>query len=85
MRRRRAVSRRSDTSTPVELSPESIVRLIIRQARADSRLPRTRAPRFSDVPSAAASRTAVSGVRSTFTKPLTPSRVNRCDVASTPR
>ena len=58
-----------------------IARLIIRQAGADSRLATTRAPRLSAVPSAAASRTATSGVRSTFTSPATPSRPNRREEA----
>ena len=44
-------------------------RWIMRQASADARLATTRSPRRSAVPSAAASRTAVSGVRSTFTRP----------------
>src|SRR5438874_2036189 len=56
-------TRRSATSTPVELRPEIIARLTIRQAAGDSRLATTRAPRFSAVPRAAARRTAVSGVR----------------------
>ena len=45
----------------------------MRQAAGDSRLATTRAPLFSAVPSAAARRTATSGVRSTFTSPETPS------------
>ena len=65
-------TRRSATSTPVEASPEIIARLIIRHAAGASRLATTRAPRLSAVPSAAARRTAISGVRSTFTSPETP-------------
>ena len=64
--------RRSPTCTPVEEMPEIMARLIIRHAAALSRLATTRAPRLSAVPSAAASRTATSGVRSTFTIPATP-------------
>jgi len=56
----------------VDETPEIIARLIIRQAAAPSRLATTRAPRFRAVPSAAASRTATSGVKSTFTIPATP-------------
>ena len=66
------LTRRSATWTPVDEIPEIIARLIIRHAAAPSRLATTRAPRFSAVPSAAASRTATSGVRSTFTIPATP-------------
>ena len=58
-----------------------IARLIVRQARGDSRLATTRAPRLSAVPSAAASRTAVSGVRSTLISPETPSLPNSAEVA----
>jgi hypothetical protein len=58
-----------------------IARLIIRQAAGPSRLATTRAPRLSAVPSAVAKRTAVSGVRSTFTSPDTPSFPNRRDEA----
>ena len=53
-----------------------IARLIIRHAGDDSRLATTRASRFKAVPSAAAMRTATSGVRSTLTRPATPSRPN---------
>ena len=70
-------TRRSATSTPDAFSPEIIARLIIRQPGAESRLATTRAPRFSAVPSAVASRAAVSGVRSTLTRPETPSLPNR--------
>ena len=71
--------RRSATWTPVELRPEIIARLIIRQAAGASRLATTREPRLSAVPRAAASWTALSGVRSTFTSPETPSLPKRCD------
>ena len=67
------MTRRSATSTPVEETPEIIARLIIRHAGVPSRLATTRASRFSAVPNAAASRSAVSGVRSTLTIPETPS------------
>ena len=50
-----------------------IARLIIWYAGALSRLATTRAPRLSAVPSAAPSRSATSGVRSTLTRPSTPS------------
>jgi hypothetical protein len=60
----------------VPVKPEIIARLIIRHAGADSRLATMRAPRFNAVPSAAAMRTATSGVRSTLTRPETPSRSN---------
>ena len=66
------LTRRSATWTPVDEIPEIIARLIIRHAAAPSRLATTRAPFFSAVPSAAASRTATSGVRSTLTIPATP-------------
>jgi len=56
------------------VNPVIIARLIIRHAGADSRLATTLASRFRAVPSAAAMRTATSGVRSTFTRPATPSR-----------
>src|SRR5437660_2398720 len=74
-------TRRSATFTPVELTPEIIARLIIRQADGDSRLATTRAPRFRAVPSAAARRTATSGVRSTLTRPATPSFPNSLEDA----
>ncbi len=70
-------TRRSATSTPVAFRPEIMARLIIRHAGPESRLTTTRAPRVSAVPSAAASRTAVSGVRSTFTSPVMPSLPKR--------
>ena len=70
------ITRRSATSTPVDERPEIIARLIIRQAGEPSREATTRAPRLSAVPNAAASRTAVSGVRSTLTRPATPSLPN---------
>ena len=63
------LTRRSATLTPVDEIPEIIARLIIRHARSPSRLATTRAPRLSAVPSAAASLTAMSGVRSTLTMP----------------
>jgi hypothetical protein len=66
------LTRRSAMWTPVEEIPEIIARLIIRQAAGLSRLATTRAPRLSAVPRAAASLTATSGVRSTFTIPDTP-------------
>jgi hypothetical protein len=53
--------------------------LIIRQAGSDSRLATIRASRLSAVPIAAATRSALSGVRSTFTRPLTPSWPKSCD------
>ncbi len=62
---------------PVEVRPAIIARCTMRQASGESLLATTREPRFSDVPSAAASRTATSGVRSTFTLPVTPSRAKR--------
>ena len=68
--------RRSATWTPVDVRPEISARWIMRQASADARLATTRSPRRRAVPSAAASRTAVSGVRSTFTSPVAPSRPN---------
>ena len=46
---------------PAAFRPEIIARLIIRQPGAESRLATTRAPRLSAVPSAVASRAAVSG------------------------
>ena len=58
-----------------------IARLIVRHARGASRLATTLAPRFSAVPSAAASRTAASGVRSTSIRPVTPSLPNSAEVA----
>ena len=67
------MTRRSATSTPVDDRPEIIARLIIRHAGVPSREATTRAPRLSAEPSAAASRTATSGVRSTLTSPETPS------------
>ena len=60
--------------------PEIIARLIIRQAGADSRLATTRAPRLSAVPNAAAILSAVSGVRSTLTRPMTAPWPNSCGV-----
>jgi hypothetical protein len=65
-------TRRSATCTPVELIPAIIARLTTRHAAGDSRLATTRAPRLSAVPRAAASRTPISGVRSTLTSPVTP-------------
>ena len=53
-----------------------IARWIMRHASGVARLATTRSPRRSAVPSAAASRTAVSGVRSTLTSPTAPSRPN---------
>src|SRR5438046_6785374 len=53
------------SSSPEDVRPVIIARLIIRHAGADSRLAATRAPRLSAVPRAAAMRTATSGVRST--------------------
>jgi hypothetical protein len=55
--------------------------VIIRHAAGASRLATTRAPRSSAVPKAAASRSAVSGVRSTLTSPVTPSAEKRCGEA----
>ena len=66
------MTRRSATSTPVDATPLIIARLIIRHAGVPSRDATTRSPRFSAVPSAAASWTATSGVRSTLTRPETP-------------
>ena len=62
--------------TPADVSPAISARFTMRSAGADSRLATTRAPRSSAVPSAAPIRTAVSGVRSTFTSPVTPSLPN---------
>ena len=68
--------RRSATCTPVDVSPAMIARWIIRHASGEARLATTRSPRLRAVPSAAASRTTVSGVRSTLTSPVAPSRPN---------
>ena len=65
--------RRSATCTPVDVSPAMIARWIMRHASGDARLATTRSPRRRAVPSAAARRTAVSGVRSTLTSPVAPS------------
>ena len=66
------MTRRSATPTPVDAMPEIITRLIILQALPPSRDATTRSPRRSADPSADASRTATSGVRSTLTSPETP-------------
>ena len=65
-------TRRSATLTPAAVSPVITARLIIRHAGDESRLATTREPFLSAVPSAVASRIAVSGVRSTSTRPDTP-------------
>jgi hypothetical protein len=58
--------------TPAAVSPVIVARLIIRHAADESRLATTREPFFSAVPSAVARRIAISGVRSTLTRPDTP-------------
>ena len=58
-----------------------IARWIIRHASEEARLATTRLPRRSAVPSASASCTAISGVRSTLTSPVAPSRPNALFVA----
>ncbi len=70
-------TRRSATETPVDVSPTISDRWMRWHALGESRLATTCAPGSSAVPSAAAKRTAVSGVRSTFTRPATPSPANR--------
>ncbi len=68
---------RSATSTPVDVIPETTARFSSRLAGAPSRLVTTLTPRFRAVPSAIPIRSAVSGVRSTFTRPETASRPKR--------
>ena len=71
-------TRRSRTTTPVELSPQMMARLMTREAGCASRLVVTRAPFFSTVPYAIAILSASSAVMSTLMRPTTPSLPKSC-------
>ena len=73
-------TRRSATSIPAAFRPEIIARLIIRQPGAESRLATTRAS-LQRGAERGRSLAAVSGVRSTLTRPPTPSFPNKRDEA----
>ena len=71
----------SSTLIPARLRPPITARLRARAARLVSRLTVTTDPLRSDVPKAAASRTASSGVMSTLASPRTPRGENTDRVA----